>query len=208
MNRDEADARAEAGERLESTANGELKTWWPVDSVSQGTWFGVRGDGLVAAILNRYQGSSAAPRRSRGLIIPLVLARAPTESLAAFIKAKDWSDFAPFDLVLVHGQQLLKFSWENGSLELQEASSEQPYFLSSSSLQYEESLRIRRMAFEQFIMRPEISPESVIEDLHRQPHLQNPSLGFLMRRPGGRTKSISQAVLNAAGIQHRYIPLQ
>jgi len=207
MNRDEADSRAETGEHLELNANGELQTWWPIDSVSQGTWFGVRGDGLVAALLNRYQGHGTTPKRSRGLIIPWVLANAPAESLLAFINAYDWSDFAPFDLVLVFGRRVLQCSWEDGVMQVQVASSERPYFLSSSSQEYEASMQIRRTAFEQFIALQSISPEHVIEDLHRKAHPDNPTLGLLMRRPGRSTRSISQAVVSAQGIQHRYIPL-
>ena len=208
MNRDEADDRAEAGEHLETCANGTLQTWWPIDSVSQGTWFGARGDGLVGALLNRYQGTGTSPRRSRGLIIPWVLANAPTYGLKACVEHNDWRDFAPFDLILVQARKLVRCSWDNGQLKLHEASTEEPYFLSSSSVEYEESLQVRREAFERFLAKKTRDPECIIKDLHRQVYGQNRSLGFLMTRPGRRTKSIAQVVINAAGIQHRYIPLQ
>lgn len=207
MNRDEANTRAEAGEHLVVDKHDKLISWWPVDSVSQGTWFGVRGDGLVAGLLNRYQNSSITPARSRGLIIPSVLANAPAQRLEKFIAASDWTDFAPFDLVLVHNLELMQCSWEGGRLQLLKASSAQPYLLSSSSIEYEESLQVRRAAFEDFIAQQAISPKSVIEELHRKPHSANPALGFLMSRPGRSTKSISQVVVGAAQIHHRYIPL-
>lgn len=207
MNRDEADSRAEAGEYLSEDADGNLRQWWPIDSVSRGTWFGARGDGLVAALLNRYQGTSAAARRSRGLIIPALLAEAPKVALDAFIMAKDWSDFAPFDLVLVHGAQIAQCSWENGRMQVQVSRDEQPYFLSSSSEHYEASLQIRRAAFEQFIARQELGPSSVIAQLHQSTHAANPALGFRMLRPGRRTMSISQALVGSGAVQHRYIPL-
>lgn len=208
MNRDEADSRAEAGEYLLNDARGTMQQWWPIDSVSQGTWFGARGDGLVAALLNRYQGTSAAASRSRGLIIPALLADAPKGELDSYIMGLTWDDFAPFDLVLVQGALVAQCSWEDGRMQIRKTSAEQPYFLSSSSVEYEASLQIRREAFEQFIARSTISPERVIEDLHRQPYPQDPSLGFLMRRPGRRTKSISQIVNTAAGTRKLYIPLQ
>lgn len=208
MNRDETDSRAEAGEYILNDARGILQKWWPIDSVSQGTWFGARGDGLVAALLNRYQGSSAAPRRSRGLIIPTLLADAPKDELDSYIMALTWDDFAPFDLVLVQSTQIAQCSWEDGRMQIHKASAERPFFLSSSSVEYEASLQIRREAFEQFIAQSNVSPERVIQDLHRQPYPQDPSLGFLMRRPGRRTKSISQIVNSATGTQKLYIPLQ
>tara|TARA_R100001377_G_scaffold68484_1_gene43761 strand:+ start:995 stop:1672 length:678 start_codon:yes stop_codon:yes gene_type:complete len=208
MNRDEADDRAEAGEYLLNDERGIMQQWWPIDSVSRGTWFGARGDGLVAALLNRYQGSSAAARRSRGLIIPALLADAPKDALVSYIMDLSWDDFAPFDLVLVRGERISQCSWEGGRMQIHEEGAERPFFLSSSSVEYEASLQVRREAFEQFIARSTISPERVIEDLHRQPYPQDPSLGFLMRRPGRRTKSISQIVNTAAGTQKLYIPLQ
>jgi uncharacterized protein with NRDE domain len=207
MNRDEADSRAEAGEHLEVDEQGALKSWWPIDSVSHGTWFGVRGDGLVAALLNRYQGAGNPPQRSRGVIIPWLLQEAPTQALEAFIHASAWQDFAPFDLVLVHGQEILQCSWEKERIEIRRNSGAQPFFLSSSSVEYETSLQIRRAAFERFVTEQEITPEQVISQLHRQPHTQNSALGFLMQRPGRSTKSISQAIVSGATIEHRYIPL-
>lgn len=207
MNRDEADSRAEAGEYLQTDETGELLRWWPIDSVSQGTWFGARADGLVAALLNRYQGGGAAPLRSRGLIIPWVLKEAPLSGLVSFIIDKDWQGFAPFDLVLIRAGQILQCSWEEGNMWVDRASHKEPYFLSSSSAEYEASLRVREAAFERFIAQQEVSPEGVIENLHRRGHPDNPSLGFRMVRPERRTKSISQAVVGAQGVEHRYLPL-
>lgn len=207
MNRDEADSRAEAGEHLQVDGRGDLQQWWPIDSVSQGTWFGARGDGLVGALLNRYQGTSAPPRRSRGLIIPAVLADAPIEGLASFITDQDWNDFAPFDLVLVQGARIVQCSWESSKMEVHKASADQPFFLSSSSVEFEASLRIRRENFASFIASQQINPSTVIELLHLQAHPANASLGFRMLRPGRRTKSISQAVVGSGAVQQRYIPL-
>jgi len=196
----------EAGEHLEVDEQGKLQRWWPIDSVSHGTWFGARGDGLVAALLNRYQGAGNSPLRSRGLIIPWLLQHAPGQALEEFIRASDWQDFAPFDLVLLHGQRILQCSWEKERIEIQRSSSAHPFFLSSSSVEYETSLQIRRAAFERFVEEHEITPEKVITQLHRKPHLKNPALGFLMQRPGRGTKSISQAVVGDT-LEHRYIPL-
>jgi uncharacterized protein with NRDE domain len=207
MNRDEADSRAEAGEYLETDATEKLLRWWPVDSLSRGTWFGARADGLVAALLNRYQGLGTTPLRSRGLIIPWVLKEAPYSDLDAFIIDKDWQDYAPFDLVLVCNGQILQCSWEAGAMQVKRTNDKEAYFLSSSSVEYEASLKVREAAFERFIAQQEISPEGVIEHLHRIGHSENPSLGFRMVRPGRRTKSISQAIVGAQGVEHRYLPL-
>lgn len=222
MNRDEADTRDEAGEFVQHNADPRQHYWWPLDAVSHGTWFGVRGDGLVIALLNRYQAQANPPQRSRGLIIPELLRSLDTNehplrrSLPCRrtispekLMEKNWQDFAPFDLVLVQQGQLLQCSWEKDEMRVQPVDLDSPYLLVSSSVDYEDSVRVRRNAFEKFVRDfPQASPQEIIEKLHRQPHADNPSLGFQMKRPGRCTRSISQAIISRAGTPlTRYLPL-
>ncbi len=206
MNRDEANDRAEAGEHLKFNGQ-QLEQWWPIDSVSSGTWFGLRGDGLVAALLNRYQGRSASPITSRGIIIPTLFAEAHNDSLEWMMK-QNWEKFASFDLVLVHNNAIAQCSWDDGQLQIHEHARHSPFFLSSSSFEYEESMSVRRAAFERFIQEADASdPQMILEGLHRKEDLDNPTLSFIMRRPGRRTKSIAQAIATSQSPWHRYIPL-
>ena len=222
MNRDEADTREEAGEFLQENADPGQRYWWPVDAVSHGTWFGVRGDGLVLALLNRYQGRGNAPRRSRGVIIPELLrtlAWSETDnddtgrSLPCRrsisqnqLSERNWQDFAPFDLVVVCGQQILQCSWERDTMTIQSFAT--PFLLVSSSVDYEASTQVRRTAFDTFQQSfPHATAEQIVAILHRQAHADNPSLGFQMKRPGRRTRSISQAVVGAGMPTTRYLPL-
>lgn len=226
MNRDEADTRDEAGEFLQNNANPRQHYWWPLDSVSHGTWLGVRGDGLVIALLNRYQAQGNPPQRSRGLIIPELLRSLETSLTVEDaisrrrlpcrrtispekLTEKNWQDFAPFDLVVVLGNQLWQCSWEKDEMQVQHVELNSPYLLVSSSVDYEDSVRVRRKAFERFAQDyAQASPEEIIEKLHRQPYVENLSLGIQMKRPGRCTRSISQAVIAEAGTPiTRYLPL-
>ena len=54
MNRDELRTRKEAGV-LHSKSINDIRFFHPVDLVSGGTWFGVNNQGVILALLNRYQ---------------------------------------------------------------------------------------------------------------------------------------------------------
>lgn len=207
MNRDEADARVEAGEHIERHSNNHLKQWWPIDSVSLGTWFGLRGDGFVAALLNRYQGRSAIPVTSRGVIIPTLFTQTQTNA-GQWIADQSWEPFASFDLVLVHNNSITQYSWDDGAMQMQEHNARTPFFLSSSSSDYEKSIEVRHAAFERFKQKHHaFDAVQILEDLHQKVDINNPELSFVMRRPGRRTKSIVQAMASSVSPWHRYIPL-
>ena len=77
---------------------------FPVDPAGQGTWVGVNGAGVAAALLNRTI-DSAAPidktsRRSRGLIIPDLLDCASLPEALDIGAALDPRDFDRFRLVV------------------------------------------------------------------------------------------------------------
>lgn len=206
MNRDEADSRAEAGEHLEKHIDGHLKQWWPIDSVSGGTWFGLRGDGLVACLLNRYQGRSATPIKSRGLIIPTLFQQDHAHP-TRWIAEQCWDKYASFDLIVVSNLGISQCSWDDGRMHIQEHNEESSFFLSSSSSEYEKSLSVRHGAFEEFrTQHASYEATQIISDLHHQTG-DDATLGFLMRRTGRKTKSISQALAASQQPWHRYLPL-
>lgn len=83
-----------------------LHAWWPIDAQSGGTWIGVNAAGLAMGLLNFRAGTPTqlhAAIKSRGLIIPSLLA-SPTLSIAAegarSLRARD---FLPFRLIITDG---------------------------------------------------------------------------------------------------------
>jgi Transport and Golgi organisation 2 len=101
-NRDERRTRAAARPpRVWST--GASWAVYPQDPESGGTWIGVNGDGLVVALLNGTS-TSAAPHampRSRGSIVPGLLACTTIARAVQACEALDVRLFEPFRLVMV-----------------------------------------------------------------------------------------------------------
>ena len=99
---------ANRDERLDRTWDPPA-VWWPDhpdivagrDRTAGGTWMGVTGRGVIAAVLNR-QGSlgPAAGKRSRGELPLRALAQPTAEAAAQAIAALDAGQWRSFNLVL------------------------------------------------------------------------------------------------------------
>src|SRR5262245_9808077 len=103
-NRDERRDRARAEPPVAQTLENR-RAVFPVDPVGPGTWVGVNDKGLAAALLNRTSGSTrpCAPRdrRSRGLVVPMLLDCASLEAALEICTTLQVESFAPFRLVVV-----------------------------------------------------------------------------------------------------------
>jgi hypothetical protein len=76
---------------------------YPQDPASGGTWIGVNEDGLAVALLNRTPtpGIERRAPRSRGSIVPELLACASIDRAARAADALDRREYEPFQLVMV-----------------------------------------------------------------------------------------------------------
>jgi uncharacterized protein with NRDE domain len=82
-NRDEAYARPFSAPRRWLA---EVPFWAPRDDEAGGTWIGVNGKGLIAAITNRSTLPEAAGRASRGLLVTGMLARGDLDAACAWLQ--------------------------------------------------------------------------------------------------------------------------
>jgi uncharacterized protein with NRDE domain len=104
-NRDERLGRPSAGWALRTGADG-VRTAAPGDLLAGGTWMGLSAGGLFAAITNFHAPLDWYPdpaRRSRGELVPLVLAAGDLEGAARAALAAPAARWNPFHLVVANG---------------------------------------------------------------------------------------------------------
>jgi uncharacterized protein with NRDE domain len=212
MNRDEALTRAEGEPRLVRGTEGDLRYWHTVDAATGGSWFGVRGDGLVAALLNRYQDTmpseaAGAPLRSRGSLITTLLHSTNGMRLAQLAATLQSELFAPFDLYVYQGGELQGLHWDGLALQLRAHALSSPRLFTSSSAHAESARALREQQFAAYL-RAHPTPDAahVLTHLHAADHPQ-PALAMRMRRPGRATRSIAQAEVNVDGLRFLHKPL-
>ena len=114
------------------------RAMFPVDPAGGGTWIGVNGAGLVAALLNRNieppAPSQNQPLRSRGLIIPALLDSGSWSDALDMATEVDPAQFGQFRLVLAHRMVLAVVTSDGRALSVETMGIPRPLMLTSSSL--------------------------------------------------------------------------
>lgn len=207
MNRDERrDRGPEEAPRLHRAEGSGVSWVGPADTVSGGTWLAASSRGLVACLLNGYapgdadpERDGAAPPRSRGTIIPELLAHADLDAAAAWMERDcPLTDFASFKLVLLSLKQTFVFDWPGkGSLSMSMPRGGWQLF-TSSSWKPEEVLPWRKSSFEGWIsagapFNGEIPAYHVFQPSDKK------EWAPLMAREHSATRSISQVLLSKKG---------
>lgn len=191
-NRDERRSRR-LSTRPIITRAGARRVVMPIDPASGGTWLGVNDAGIVACLLNINPApcdpAHAAGRRSRGEIVPTVLAfdtvEAAVESLAAF----DARDYPPFRLIVLDAATAGEVASDGEDLDMSPALALPPrWFATSSGLGDHLVERHRRELFDELLRSApdDLSAQRRLHD-HRWP--DHPALSVLMSRADARTVS-------------------
>lgn len=165
----------------------------PIDPASDGSWIGVNDAGIVACLLNINLGpcdlTRAAGRRSRGELVPAVLAfdtvGAAVESLAAL----DARDYPPFRLIVLDAAIAAEVSSDGEDLDMMPASGLPPrWFATSSGLGDQVVERHRRELFEELVR---LAPDDLTAQrrLHDHRWPDHPELSVVMSRADARTVS-------------------
>lgn len=203
MNRDEAKCRAESAPLITQLSN-EHFGWFPIDNTSRGTWCGVNNFGVVAMLLNRYQESNLLARRSRGNLVPTALRLQNLSDIRTDALAINWQAYAPCDLLLAQGKQWVRFSWSGDHCHQTEGSFDQPFILTSSSVDIADATDWRYKSFSMFIGEKLDADANTALNFHLTTCPGNPSLGIFMQREQRHTKSITQIQLSHKSIKARY----
>lgn len=194
MNRDELIEREEDAPRLHHLSH-EVHAWYPVDAVSEGTWFGVNNYGLVLSILNRYQESNPQALVSRGKIIPYLLVNTDVMSCLKSLEKMHLHHFMPFTLLLIQGDMLIKVVWNGVEMSQYANSYSTPFFMTSSSIELGSVTAWRKRAFDNFLFTNKHLSPQLLMNFHTSGAKDNPSYSVNMTREGRLTKSVTQVVL-------------
>ncbi len=205
MNRDERRDRA-------SEYPPVWKSSWggPLDGSSEGTWFGVNREGVVAGILNLYEtraGAHASHGTSRGTIIPKLLQLGSLERIETFLEKQfDGREFNGFRLIVADRQRTSIAIWNPSSGFSIKGNHDNWYLISSSSWNQEEVLAWRRAKFETWIEDGQRF-EHNIPSIHLLRPAQKESWAPLMSREYSATRSITQARVCHDSVRVRWVPV-
>jgi hypothetical protein len=216
-NRDEKRTRARAlSPRVQEV--GGRRVLFPIDPDGGGTWVGVNSSGLVAAVLNRtapVESSSFAPRtahqmKSRGAIVPHVLASATLDAAIERTETLSRIPFAPFRLVLLRHRALwIVTGGGDDSLAIERSPLLASFVVASSSLGDRLVEAPRRALFGELASKHPGSPLEAQAAFHAHRWPARPEISVVMSRRDARTVSRTQIDIVAftPGTQaHRSLP--
>lgn len=204
MNRDEAILRCESNQILQ---NSSIQTTYyhPVDKSSGGTWFGFNNHGFVMALLNRYQESNNNAHESRGLIIPYLLQFKSKDKVLTEINHFSLENFNPFDLIISNSESIHQICWDGMQLSYQDIDLDQPFILTSSSINSDYVFNHRYELFNSFNKaNSNVTPELILNNFHLCQNKNDDGSSVYMSRENSHTKSISQITLNKQQLNYQY----
>lgn len=204
FNRDERRDRPPA-EPPRAHALGRLRAWFPVDAPGGGSWIGVNESGLAVALLNRSMAPARAARgrRSRGLVVPLVLGTRSLDGARAVLQRIDASRFLPFRLIVVQGRQFFLATGDGATLALGAGRGLRPFMLASSSLGDERVRGPRGRLFERLVLRAS-DRRAAQAEFHAHRWTARPEISVVMHRPDAKTVSRTFADVRPGSIQLTY----
>jgi hypothetical protein len=208
-NRDEQRRRAEA--QPPRTHSLQHRTAiFPVDPLGPGTWVGVNDAGLAAALLNRTVASTrpaGLALRSRGLIIPALLASASLAHAIDMGAAMNPHDFDPFRLVLAQHTKAVVLASDGLGVSLDTLDLSTPIMLTSSSLGDALVDTPRRALFDRLFAAGGRSWLRAQRRFHQHQWRARREISVRMERGDARTVSHTVVDVNAHAVALRYRPV-
>jgi len=195
-NRDERVARPVADLPRRVTVAG-VDAVFPVDPQSGGTWIGVNDAGLAMALLNRTP-SECRPTiglggRSRGEIVPRLLAARDLPRLVELVGAVDATLYEPFRIVALCRGDVLIATADGARLDLDLRRLIRPVAFTSSSLGDVIAERLRLPLFDALVAHAKdpLLPQRIF---HGHQWTDCPAFSVRMRRTDART--VSRSIVN------------
>mgnify|MGYP001191321494 CR=1 FL=1 len=186
----------------------DIAALWPVDPVGSGTWIGVNELGLAAAALNLNEVPDTTPRptpaRSRGTIIPTLLAQASARPAADALRRIDLGGVLPFRMAIVDPAEMFVARWDGAALDIAPAPLH-PTCLASSGLG--DALVTPRLGlFEREVVRAGARPATQ-DAFHDHQWPDRPEISVRMERAAARTVSRTSVTVDDDRISLRYEPI-
>jgi hypothetical protein len=202
-NRDERRTRPAARPpRPQTTVSGAT---YPEDPVSGGTWIGVNDNGLILALLNKTStpGVVRQPARSRGVIVPELLACASMEQAVKRMDLLDSRIFEPFRLVVVQHSMVAVITSDSSPAATETIRLASPVMFTSSSLGDAVVDGPRRKLFEQIVVRTDDWLRGQ-RHFHRHQWPERPEVSVRMAREDAATVSRTTIDVTARGVELEY----
>lgn len=213
-NRDRPPAKPPAWRPIPDDALGR-KAVWPTDIQGSGTWIGANSGGLLLCLLNL--NPSPPPMlpppqslRSRGLVIPSLIAAADAADALGALQELDLDVFAPFRLVAVDarasGVRILEARWDREELALAQPVRPPACFVSSG---LGDALVLPRLDLFQSQVAPhaEADASQAQDRFHQHAWPDRPEISVLMRRDDARTVSITTVQVLGGSVAMDYAPV-
>lgn len=178
----------------------------PIDPDSGGTWFAASAHGLVLALLNRsVDGQPPAPgRRSRGSLIPELVAASSLAEVAERLGAQELAACAPFRLFAdLPGETALGAAWDGQQLAMQPITTGAGLLCSSSRGDHE----VTRVRSELWTARRRDRAVHAIAELRRfhRSHIPSRSaVSVCMHRDDAATVSHLELLRSPAAVELTY----
>ncbi|WP_248723772.1 NRDE family protein [Seonamhaeicola sp. ML3] len=206
-NRDEAPNRKSLSPEFYDVEG--VKTLFPKDELSGGTWIGVSEKNRLVCVLNGgfiIHERKAEYRKSRGIVAKDFMV---ADDVFSFIKTYDLEDVEPFTIVIADWNIQLKFIelvWDGNKKHIAELPLESKLW--SSSTLYDEEMKIERQQwFKDFKAENDLTPQSLMA-FHKEGAGKNLDYGVLMDRGFVKTTSITQVEKQGGNLIMSYENLQ
>ena len=209
MNRDELRNRPIAGAPEVRTRTG-VEALYPTEP-SGGTWIACNRCGILLALLNwndKTRSESVPPKtRSRGLLIPELIAASTFEAAAGIFERSGLHGILPFRLVgfFVNEKAVAEWSWDGMQRELHTL----PWSLAhwfSSSLSDQAAAEQRGTACEAAAIRPGFGTRRSLRLLHASHIPAAGPFSVCVHRPDAATVSYTEVVCGKRSLTMRYVP--
>jgi hypothetical protein len=206
-NRDERHTRPVA-RPPEWRAAGGRRAIYPIDPQSGGTWIGANDAGLILSILNASgRVSDGRPRRSRGEIIPWLLAQEGLVEALDAARRMNPRAYPPFRLVAIQGTTIGILATNGTTLSVDGATLTSPRLFTSSSLGDAAVEAPRERLFRDLVLD---APDGWVHGqtrFHAHGWPDRPELSVCMRRVDAATVSRSIVLAARGAISFGYEPL-
>jgi len=209
FSRDEQRSRAASTPPREVELSGR-RAVMPIDPESAGTWIGASDAGLVVCLLNANPPERSlawAGRRSRGSIVPSVLAAGSVEGAGEIVRAVRPEEFPPFRMLIISATGCLRASSDGAQIDVWPGvDPSRPFMLTSSGLGDHVVAAPRREAFRELFAGTE-DVALAQQQLHQHARAASPETSVLMSRADARTVSRTEVDLWPDRVHLRHVRL-
>jgi hypothetical protein len=208
-NRDEQLSRPAALPPQRRSDN-DVTALMPIDVVSAGTWLAVNDAGLAFVLLNRnpqhsdqWQSRCSAPR-SRGEIIPHVMAATSSREAERRLSELDLTQLSLFRLLIDDGQHIRELISDGQSLRNRDHTLDQPLMFTSNGLGDDLDEAPRRELFNTMFAGSSDTWLEAQQSYHHHRWPDQPQLSVDMSRRDARTVSITTVNITQQAVVMRY----